>query len=109
MNEFDLCQFGFVDVDLLRLLLTAQRIGSQTTTCRNKKANCNTRTSTGTGSKTFFFFFLKQVFGLSSIRVFTFGVLSTFRCCPDNERKGKIIQSQTRYHDLAEKQRLRQL
>lgn len=55
MNEFDLCQFGFVDVDLLRLLLTAQRIGSQTTTCRNKKANCNTRTSTGTGSKTFFF------------------------------------------------------
>lgn len=73
MNEFDLCQFGFVDVDLLRLLLTAQRIGSQTTTCRNKKANCNTRTSTGTGSKTFFFFFKVSIWFVQHPRVYLRG------------------------------------
>ena len=72
--DFYLCQFGFEDVGLLRLLLTARHTGSQTTTCGNKRTNWDTRTST-----IWSIWFVQHPF--------TFRVLSAFRCCPDNERK----------------------
>ena len=72
--DFYLCQFGFEDVGLLRLLLTARHTGSQTTTCGNKRTNWDTSTST-----IWSIWFVQHPF--------TFRVLSAFRCCPDNERK----------------------